>query len=203
MKKRSSKNRRCTVVDCGRKHFGKGYCAHHYNQLPEVKERVRNYYRTPTQKARKAAYYRRPAVRAKALAYGKSPAKKAYDLRRQKTIHGLFLKQKSFAKFHNKEWTLSKEDFASLRQQVCTYCQGPLPELGVGLDRLDNRRGYTLANVVPCCTDCNLVRGDRLTHLEMLHDIGPVLRKVKLARKKPLAYTPEVSPTLEVPHGDR
>lgn len=29
--------------------------------------------------------------------------------------------------------------------------------------RLDNSKGYTSENVVPCCKECNMLRGNRLT----------------------------------------
>lgn len=30
-----------------------------------------------------------------------------------------------------------------------------------GIDRLDNRRGYTVKNSVPCCTLCNYKKGNQ------------------------------------------
>ncbi len=39
----------------------------------------------------------------------------------------------------------------------------PISPKGVGLDRLDNRFGYFLGNVYPCCGECNRIRGDTLT----------------------------------------
>jgi hypothetical protein len=38
----------------------------------------------------------------------------------------------------------------------CYYCGGILPETGHGLDRIDSNKGYTLKNVRPCCTICNI-----------------------------------------------
>ena len=49
--------------------------------------------------------------------------------------------------------------------QSCVYC-GVTD--GLGCDRLDNSRGHTMDNVVPACGDCNIMRGDRFTHEEML-----------------------------------
>mgnify|MGYP001559832597 CR=1 len=63
----------------------------------------------------------------------------------------------------------------------CYYCQFPLPDAGVGLDRLDNSIGYTVANVVPCCTDCNYTRGHTWSHQEYL-ELAPMVRRLKIAR---------------------
>lgn len=43
----------------------------------------------------------------------------------------------------------------------CYYCKGPLNKTGHNLDRLDNTRGYTKDNVVPCCSKCNTLKGER------------------------------------------
>ena len=46
----------------------------------------------------------------------------------------------------------------------CYYCGGDLQcETGHSLDRIDNTLGYEHSNVLPCCGDCNKLRGDRLT----------------------------------------
>lgn len=70
---------------------------------------------------------------------------------------------KSKAKQRGLEFTL---DFAMyevvMTESRCMYCFGPLPQHGGGLDRLDNRLGYTWENVKLCCGDCNLKKG----HLE-------------------------------------
>jgi len=65
---------------------------------------------------------------------------------------------------------ISKDQYASIVcGQVCFYCKGPLPSIsGGGLDRIDNEKGYTVDNVVPCCGSCNMIKGDNLTHEEML-----------------------------------
>lgn len=59
------------------------------------------------------------------------------------------------------EWGLSVEEWETLRGNPCSVCGGGTGN-GVGLDRLDNRRGYFVDNVRPCCGPCNLKRGRKL-----------------------------------------
>jgi len=78
------------------------------------------------------------------------------------------------AKRRNISVDLTFEEFKSLvENRSCKYCSGPLPEAGAGLDRLDNRLGYSFSNCVPCCgaegNDCNGKKGA----LEMIGFIFP------------------------------
>jgi hypothetical protein len=54
-------------------------------------------------------------------------------------------------------WNLSFQEFMNLYGQPCVYC-GQVPDR-IGLDRIDNAKGYESANVVPCCWICNDMRG--------------------------------------------
>ena len=61
------------------------------------------------------------------------------------------------------------EAFLALTRRPCHYCGDHTTERFRGLDRVDNDRGYTMANVVPCCPVCNymkskLTRGFFLEH---------------------------------------
>ena len=47
---------------------------------------------------------------------------------------------------------------------ACSYC-GDIHN--VGCDRLDNKRGHTKDNVVPCCYRCNVIRSDFFSFDEM------------------------------------
>jgi hypothetical protein len=51
----------------------------------------------------------------------------------------------------------------------------------IGCDRLDNDKGHTKDNVVPCCVSCNTVRGNNFTYEEMLV-IGKTLKEIKANR---------------------
>lgn len=76
---------------------------------------------------------------------------------------------KSGAKRRNLDWTLSNEDFISLTQQNCAYCDKPPSQklassqngaiVYTGVDRADNTKGYTPDNVLPCCRQCNFAKG--------------------------------------------
>lgn len=77
----------------------------------------------------------------------------------------LFSKWKLGAARRSIEWALSKDHVRKLARQNCFYC-GAAPSYvsrhggnGVflynGLDRVDNLRGYTPANVKSCCGRCN------------------------------------------------
>jgi len=50
----------------------------------------------------------------------------------------------------------------------CIYDDAPLSPSGHTLDRVNNKKFHTAANVIgPVCSDCNSLRGDRLTAEEM------------------------------------
>lgn len=82
-----------------------------------------------------------------------------------------------------KGWTLTFEEYAKLIAEPCTYCKLPNMETyGTGLDRLDNKRGYHLDNVVSCCPECNIVRNSIFTPDEMML-LGMAVRQIKLTRR--------------------
>lgn len=68
---------------------------------------------------------------------------------------------------------LSFEEFLNLVQQKCFYCDSEPENIAGnrkytngsfvynGIDRVDNTRGYTIENCVPCCEDCNRAKNSR------------------------------------------
>ena len=96
---------------------------------------------------------------------------KAYYKRNRKKIRdrdslhartpiGLFTRSKIGAKAREIDFTLSFEEYTSLRSLPCYYCEGPLPEAGCGLDRINSDAGYVQGNVRPCCGKCNQAKND-------------------------------------------
>jgi hypothetical protein len=76
-------------------------------------------------------------------------------------------------------WELTKEQYTELRQRyLCHYCGGFITSSGFGIDRCDSNVGYTIDNVVPCCLECNLVKGCLFTKEEMELILGPAIAAV-------------------------
>ncbi len=73
-----------------------------------------------------------------------------------------------------KDFNLSREEFYLITQKDCYYCNtkpsntfnsshikdsgNNYPIIYNGIDRLDNSKGYTLDNCVPCCKVCNYAK---------------------------------------------
>jgi hypothetical protein len=72
------------------------------------------------------------------------------------------------AKNKSKEFSLTKEKFREITKQNCFYC-GAEPQQTArkdreypytynGIDRINNTKGYTDDNIVPCCGVCNKMK---------------------------------------------
>lgn len=63
--------------------------------------------------------------------------------------------------------TLTLEEFKELFLMNCTYCGNE----SSGLDRMDNTKGYSLANATPCCHSCNAMKRSHRTVKYMFNRI--------------------------------
>ena len=63
------------------------------------------------------------------------------------------------------------------RKLNCFYCGFK----STGLDRIDNKKGHTKENTVPCCKECNVARMDNFSHDEMII-LGETIRNIKMKR---------------------
>lgn len=81
---------------------------------------------------------------------------------------GRFYSLKLQAKKRNLEVTFGFDEYSLLVQSECHYCGKALNATGSGLDRKDNKYGYTASNVVPCCKNCNIMKNNFLTYNEMV-----------------------------------
>lgn len=81
--------------------------------------------------------------------------------------------------FTDKTFSLTFEEWSALvLDKSCHYCYGPLETKGCALDRKDNSIGYHLDNVVPCCKECNRLKGPTLTYAEM-NAVSALLRGLR------------------------
>lgn len=75
---------------------------------------------------------------------------------------------KSNCRRRNIFWDLTPEDVDKIIFENCHYC-GSKPSnnrKGLaynGMDRIDHNKGYTKANILPCCKDCNFLRSSTYT----------------------------------------
>ena len=67
-----------------------------------------------------------------------------------------YLMLKRSAKARNYTMELSMEDMMLFWQKACYYCGDGIKT--VGLDRVDNKKGYTIENIVSCCENCNRMK---------------------------------------------
>jgi len=76
------------------------------------------------------------------------------------------------AKQRNLEQILTDEQIIAIHKENCHYCGTPPSNISSqlrvnglyvynGIDRLNNEKGYTLDNVVPCCKQCNHAKSDQ------------------------------------------
>lgn len=131
-------------------------------------------------------------VRARELLSGHVKSCGCYRRKFNKKIPGesafnnLYNKYKCSANYRNLEFNLSKKEFISLTKQKCHYCNiEPKQNIETpykngsyifnGIDRLDNSRGYTLDNCVPCCGICNKAKRD-LSYNEFVNWIDRLIK---------------------------
>lgn len=66
------------------------------------------------------------------------------------------------ARYKNRTFDLDIEEFDLLTKQPCFFCGGYSSEFNgefyTGLDRIDDRGGYSIKNCRPCCDVCNFMK---------------------------------------------
>ncbi len=108
----------------------------------------------------------------------------------QSTMRAVYTSYRDRCIRDNLYWGISLDEFKELTAQKCHYCQKPPANcyrkvfVYNGLDRKNNSAGYSLSNVVPCCRDCNYMKGDQLSYEEMLVAMTAVVNLRLEKRKK-------------------
>lgn len=70
----------------------------------------------------------------------------------RKTPKSKYSRYKTSARVRKYYFELTLEEFSKLIYQRCYYCGS---EEFIGIDRKDNKKGYTVENSVSCCKECN------------------------------------------------
>lgn len=127
----------------------------------------------------------------------KNAGKKHSLLKRKEPFLALYNKFIYDRKRFNQFCSITYENFVAFTKITrCFYCQEEVfwTEYGLNkygskynLDRVDSAEGYYLNNVVVCCWSCNEMKSNKFSHEEFIK-IGKVLRKIKLARLKGVAF---------------
>ena len=90
------------------------------------------------------------------------------------SFHALIRNYKNGAKRREIKYKLTEEQFKEITQKDCYYCGAKPNQINKGhrgyppfgdyiyngIDRIDNNKGYTIDNVVPCCKMCNQAKND-------------------------------------------
>lgn len=89
-------------------------------------------------------------------------------------------------KAHNIPYSITAADYITVAKKACHYCGAPpiikgahmtrhaeIPIPVNGIDRVDNTLGYTIENIVPCCSICNSMKSTLssehfLTHIKQI-----------------------------------
>jgi len=98
--------------------------------------------------------------------YQQTPQVKEAASKQQQKIGSRFAKSKQRGIKIHKEWAITIDEYAKLISKPCYYCEdffAAKSKYGSGLDRIDNTKGYTVDNVLPCCKQCNSIRNNFLT----------------------------------------
>jgi len=73
------------------------------------------------------------------------------------TLSGKYVMYKGNAKRRKVKFDLTLEQFNQFWKKPCYYTGIGIKTIGI--DRLDNNKGYTVGNCVPCCEQVNMMKG--------------------------------------------
>lgn len=95
--------------------------------------------------------------------YSKTEKGRTTRKRNAQTEKGRYANLKYKAKRRKKDFNLSFEEFLTVCNLPCFYCNSKEKNFGHGLDRIKNDKGYSINNIIPCCKVCNTIRSNNLT----------------------------------------
>lgn len=123
--------------------------------LAKYKPRQKKYSKTAYEKRKKENPQK---IRDYALKnyYAHKQVRLEYSKKYAQTLKGKFISYKVNARIRGIDFKLTMEDFSSFWQKNCAYCNDYIET--IGLDRIDNKRGYDINNIISCCRLCNFMK---------------------------------------------
>jgi len=106
--------------------------------------------------------------------------RKVHEAARSREYQAMHPEKRSYtvyrfnAKKRGYEFHLTYGEFAALIEMPCHYCGHKSIMTLNGIDRVNNRLGYTVDNTVPCCTNCNLMKRDQVEAQYISHCLAVV-----------------------------
>lgn len=104
----------------------------------------------------------------------------------ESAAHDVYCFYKNHARKAKRTFDLNEPDFRRLIIMPCNYCgrvltnerKSPRGNGGfkyTGLDRIDSTKGYTVNNIVPCCSYCNFMKrhftvSEFLSHVRKIYE---------------------------------
>lgn len=126
-------------------------------------------------------YFRGKNYTSEEILFGKNhKIVKKSKLQFNKSAYRRFHAYKERDKKKNLYNDLDLEFTKKLMLQPCIYCGSTE---NIGLDRIDNTKGHTKDNVVPCCYVCNTTRNNNFSFEEMKL-IGKTIKEILICRQK-------------------
>ncbi len=112
--------------------------------------------------------------------------------------YNLYKRYRATAWERKLEFSVPILEFVEIAMMPCTYCQKEADKTiksaeskshikYTGIDRKDSSKGYTKENIVPCCTQCNMIKNNLLSYEEMIE----VMKLVKKMRENSNPYSEE------------
>lgn len=185
----------CDIEGCGKKHSARGLCQQHYDMErkndPKRVESTRVSAKINGEKIRKkrqidpifdAKFKQKSRERDRKYRSQNTEAVKKRDLDRWSRPTRRYSRAKKCAENRGIEFNITLEEYSYLARNGnnCYYeCGDVVSRTGIGLDRKDNTKGYTLDNAVPCCGFCNVTKNAHISSEEMLE----IVKLLKSMRK--------------------
>jgi hypothetical protein len=105
-----------------------------------------------------------------------------YKEENSKNTEGYYKEYIKKATLKGREITIDFNDFLNFVTSSCYYCNHSSETETIGIDRINNSRGYIKENCVPCCWKCNRMK--HVYHPQFFLDKCKIIIKEKEATKE-------------------